>query len=135
MKKIFSQGLLAANILIYSSIALAGFGERKWDFAPDESVKFGASDVIYHGVEYSCKVFNPKKVSFTLSYSSPADLEKLKIVADDEKKITHDKEHQIFRLKGVKSLTVSFPPSGKYIFKNITNKRIIGRNCDTGDYD
>ncbi|UNE54584.1 hypothetical protein [Bartonella machadoae] len=135
MKKIFSQGLLAANILVYSSVAFAGFGEKEWDFAPGESAKIGTPDKMHHGVEYSCKIFKPKRASFTLSYSSPSDLEKLKIVADDEKKITHNKKHQIFRLKGVKSLTVSFPPSGNYVFKNITKKRIIGTNCDTGDYD
>lgn len=86
MKKIFSQGLLAANIFVYSSVAFAGFGEKEWDFAPGESVKIGAPDKMHHGVEYSCKIFKPKTASFTLSYSSPSDLEKLKIVADNEKK-------------------------------------------------
>ncbi|MBB5073395.1 hypothetical protein HNQ69_000516 [Bartonella callosciuri] len=28
MKKIFTQGLLTANILVFSSVALAGFGEK-----------------------------------------------------------------------------------------------------------
>ncbi|VEJ44831.1 hypothetical protein [Bartonella vinsonii] len=135
MKKIFTQGLVVANILVYSSVAFAGFGEKKWSFAPDESVKFAPSDTIHQGVEYSCEVFKPKKVSFTLSYSSPSDLDKLKIVADDEKKITHDKEHKTFTLKDIKSLHISFPPSGNYIFTNITKKKVIGKKCDTGDYD
>ncbi|WP_455479599.1 hypothetical protein V4B17_00595 [Bartonella sp. B23] len=135
MKKIFTQGLLAANIFVFSSVAFAGFGEKKWDFAPGESVTIGVSDTIHQGVEYSCKAFKPKKASFTLSYSSPSDLDKLKIVADDEKKITHDKEHKIFTLKSIKSLDISFPSSGNYVFKNIAKKKIIGTNCSTGDYD
>ncbi|WP_375703478.1 hypothetical protein [Bartonella sp. AD13SXNS] len=135
MKKIFTQGLLAANILVYSSVAFAGFGENKWFFAPDESVTIIPSDIVRQGAEYSCEVFEPKKVSFTLSYSTPSDLNKLKIVVDDEKKITHDKEKKIFTLKNIKSLHISFPSSGHYIFKNITKKKVIGTHCDTGDYD
>ncbi|GAA5098482.1 hypothetical protein [Bartonella acomydis] len=134
MKKICTQGLLVANILVYSSAAFAGFGEKKWNFAPNETAIIGTSDTVQQGVEYACKAFKPKKASFTLSYSSPADLEKLKIVADDEKKITHDKEHKIFTLKDVKSLHISFPSSGHYTFKNITKKKITGIDCDTGDY-
>lgn len=49
------------------------------------------------------------------------------------KKITHDKEHKIFTLKGIKSLHIRFPSSGNYIFKNIT-KKIMGKNCNTGEY-
>ncbi|WP_175868530.1 hypothetical protein [Bartonella gabonensis] len=135
MKKIFTQGLLAANILACSSVAFAGFGEREWNFAPDESVTIISSDIIRQGVEYSCEVFKPKKVSFTLSYSTASDLNKLRIVADDEKKIIHDKEKKIFTLKDIKSLHISFPSSGNYIFKNITKRKVIGTNCDTGDYD
>ncbi|WP_455482108.1 hypothetical protein V4P56_00225 [Bartonella sp. B35(2025)] len=135
MKKFFTQGLLAANILVFSDIAFAGFGERKWNFAPSERVIIGASNKMYNGVEYSCKKFKPKKTSFTLSYSAPSDLDKLKIVADNEKKIIHDKENKIFILKNIKSLDISFPSSGNYIFKNITKRNVIGMNCDTGDYD
>ncbi|EJF78097.1 hypothetical protein [Bartonella birtlesii] len=134
MKKICTQGLLVANILVCSSVAFAGFGEKKWNFAPSETVTIGTSDTAHQGVEYACKAFKPKKASFVLSYSSPSDLEKLKIIADDEKKITHDKEHKIFTLKGVKSLHISFPSSGNYTFKNITKKKITGIDCDTGDY-
>ncbi|WP_081651662.1 hypothetical protein [Bartonella birtlesii] len=129
-----TQGLLVANILVCSSVAFAGFGEKKWNFAPSETVTIGTSDTAHQGVEYACKAFKPKKASFVLSYSSPSDLEKLKIIADDEKKITHDKEHKIFTLKGVKSLHISFPSSGNYTFKNITKKKITGIDCDTGDY-
>ncbi|WP_208440273.1 hypothetical protein [Bartonella raoultii] len=136
MKKIITQGLFVANILVCSSSAFAGFGERTWNFAPGESVTIGTPDKTMHqGVEYVCKAFKPKKASFSLSYSSPSDLEKLKIVADDEKKIKHDKEHKLFILKGVKSLDISFPSSGNYTFKNITKKKIIGMDCDTGDYN
>ncbi|WP_273787807.1 MULTISPECIES: hypothetical protein [Bartonella] len=135
MKKIFAQGLLAANILACSSVAFAGFGERKWNFSLDESVVITPSDVVHQGVEYSCSIFKPNKVSFTLSYSTPSDLNKLRIVVDDEKKITHDKEKKVFTLKNIKSLHISFPSSGHYIFKNITKKKVVGTNCDTGDYD
>ncbi|SSZ40078.1 hypothetical protein [Bartonella grahamii] len=135
MKKIFAQGLLAANILAYSSVAFAGFGERKWNFALDESVVITPSDIVHQGVEYSCSIFKPNKVSFTLLYSTPSDLNKLRIVVDDEKKITHDKEKKIFTLKNIKSLHIIFPSSGHYIFKNITKKKVVGTNCDTGDYD
>ncbi|WP_019220667.1 hypothetical protein [Bartonella senegalensis] len=135
MKKIFTQGLIAANILAYSTVVFAGFSEKKWNFALNESVTIEASDTVRQGVEYACKAFKPKKVSFTLSYSTPSDLDKLKIVADDEKKITHDKENKVFTLNGVKSLDLSFPSSGHYTFKNITKKKVIGINCDTGDYD
>ncbi len=136
MKKIITQGLLAANILACSNVAFAGFGERAWNFAPSESVTIGTPDNTMHqGVEYACKAFKPKKASFSLSYSSPSDLDKLKIVADDEKKIKHDKEHKLFTFKGIKSLHISFPSSGHYIFKNITKKKIIGIDCDTGDYN
>ncbi|WP_455475962.1 hypothetical protein [Bartonella sp. B17] len=135
MKKIFTQGLLAANILACSNAAFAGFGEKKWNFTPNERITISASDLIHQGVEYSCKTFKPKKSSFTLSYSSPSDLDKLRIVADDEKKITHNKKKKIFTLKNIKSLDISFPSSGNYIFKNITKKKVIGIDCDTGDYD
>ncbi len=135
MKEIFIQGILTTSILVFSSVAFAGFSEKKWNFSPDESVTIGTSDTKHQGVEYSCKTFKPKKASFALSYSVPSDLNKLKIVADDEKKITHDKEHKIFTLKNVKSLDISFPSSGNYIFKNITKKKVVGTNCDTGDYD
>ncbi|WP_375677930.1 MULTISPECIES: hypothetical protein [unclassified Bartonella] len=135
MKKIFMQVLLAANILAYSSVAFAGFGEKKWNFGLDESVVIIPSDTIHQGAEYSCSIFEPKKVSFTLSYSTPSDLNKLRIAVDDEKKITHDKEKKIFILKNIKSLHISFPSSGHYIFKNITKKKVVGTNCDTGDYD
>ncbi|MBX4335484.1 hypothetical protein [Bartonella raoultii] len=135
MKKNFVQGLLTAHILLYSSGAFAGFGERKWTFAADESVTIGSSDEIHQGVEYACNRFKPKKVSFTLSYSNLADLNKLKITADDDNKIIHDKENKTFILKNVKSLHICFPSSGYYIFKNITQEKVIGKNCDTGDYD
>ncbi|WP_375610537.1 MULTISPECIES: hypothetical protein [unclassified Bartonella] len=135
MKKIFTRGLLAANILAYSSVAFAGFGEKKWNFARDESVVITPSYTFQQGVEYSCNTFKPKKVSFTLSYSAPSDLNKLRIFVDDEKKITHDKEKKIFTLKNIKSLHISFPWSGHYIFKNITNKKVVGTDCDTGGYD
>ncbi|KEC55748.1 hypothetical protein [Bartonella koehlerae] len=135
MKKIFTQGLVAANILACSTVAFAGFSEKKWNFDLNESVTIRAGDTVHQGVEYSCKAFKPKKVSFTLSYSTPSDLDKLKIVADDEKKITHDKENKVFTLNGVKSLDLSFPSSGKYTFKNITKRKVIGTNCDSGDYD
>ncbi|ATP11867.1 hypothetical protein BHOIPH791_00610 [Bartonella henselae] len=135
MRKILTQGLVVANILACSTVAFAGFSETKWNFASDESVTIKAADTIHQGVEYACKAFKPKKASFVLSYSSPSDLDKLKIVADNEKKITHDKEHKVFTLKGVKSLHISFPSSGHYTFKNITKKKVIGINCDTGDYD
>lgn len=134
MKKNFMQGLLAANILACSSVAFAGFGEREWNFAPNETVTIGAPDTIKQGVEYGCKAFKPQKVSFTLSYSSPSDVNKLHIVADDEKKITHDKEHKTFTLKDVKSLDIGFPPSGYYTFKNITKEKVTGIDCDTGDF-
>ncbi|PIT69607.1 hypothetical protein [Bartonella tribocorum] len=134
MKKIFPQGLLAAHILVCSSVAFAGFGEREWNFAPDESVTIIPSDIVRQGVEYSCEAFKPKKVSFTLSYSAPSDLDKLHIVVDDEKKITHDKEKKIFTLKDVKSLNIGFPPSGNYIFKNITKEKVTGIDCDAGDF-
>ncbi|WP_273718247.1 MULTISPECIES: hypothetical protein [Bartonella] len=134
MKKIFTQGLFAVNILAYSSVAFAGFGEREWNFAPDESVTIGAPDTIQQGAEYGCKAFKPEKVSFTLSYSSSSDVDKLHIVADDEKKITHDKEHKIFTLKDVKSLDIGFPPAGYYTFKNITKEKVIGIDCDAGDF-
>ncbi|WP_212111165.1 hypothetical protein [Bartonella queenslandensis] len=134
MKKKLMQGLLAANIFACSSVAFAGFGEREWNFAPNETVTIGAPDTIKQGVEYGCKAFNPQKVSFTLSYSSPSDVNKLHIVADDEKKITHDKEHKIFTLKDVKSLDIGFPPSGSYTFKNITKEKVTGIDCDTGDF-
>lgn len=135
MKESFIQGLFAANIFLYSSVAFAGFGESKWIFAPDESVTIGSLTEIHQGVEYSCNTFKPKKVSFTLSYSTPSDLNELRITADDENKIIHDTEKRIFTLKDVKSLDISFPSSGHYIFKNITQKKVIGTNCDTGDYD
>ncbi|WP_142415890.1 hypothetical protein [Bartonella massiliensis] len=135
MKKSFTKGLLAATILTCSSVAFAGFGEREWDFAPDESITIVPSDIVRQGAEYSCEVFKPKKVSFTLSYSAPSDLDKLRIVADDNEKIIHDKEKKIFILKNITSLHISFPSSGNYIFKNITKKKVIGTNCDTGDYD
>ncbi|WP_455480942.1 hypothetical protein V3564_00660 [Bartonella sp. B12(2025)] len=135
MKKIFTQGLLAANILTFSNVAFAGFSEKKWSFAPDERVTIKASDTIHQGAEYSCKTFKPKKASFTLFYSALSDLDKLNIVADDEKKITHDKKNKIFTLKDIKSLDISFPSSGNYIFTNITKKNVIGTDCDTGDYD
>ncbi|WP_455474281.1 hypothetical protein [Bartonella sp. B30(2025)] len=135
MKKIFTQGLLAANILTYSHAAFAGFGEKNWSFAPNESITISKSDIIPQGVEYSCKVFNPSKASFTLSYSASSDLDKLGIVADDKEKITHDKKNKIFILKDITSLDISFPSSGNYIFKNITNQKVIGIGCDTGDYD
>ncbi|GAA4663342.1 hypothetical protein [Bartonella pachyuromydis] len=136
MKKIITQGLFVANILVCSSVAFAGFGETKWNFAPSERVTIGAPDKTMHqGVEYACKAFKPKKASFYLSYSSPTDLKKLKIVADDEKKIKHDKEHKLFTLKAVKFLDISFPSSGHYTFKNITKRKIIGMDCDTGDYN
>lgn len=136
MKKIITQGLFVANILVCSSVAFAGFGETKWVFAPGESVMIGTPDKTMHqGVEYACKAFKPQKASFSLSYSSPSNLDKLKIVADDEKKIKHDKKHKLFTLKSVKSLDISFPPSGHYIFKNITKRKIIGMDCDTGDYN
>ncbi|EJF80798.1 hypothetical protein MCO_00030 [Bartonella sp. DB5-6] len=134
MGKFFTRILLAANILACCSNAFAGFGERKWDFAPNESVTIGSSDIVHQGVEYSCNEFIPQKTSFTLSYSSLSDLNKLRIVADDEGKIIHDKENKVFTLKGMKSLAVSFPSEGIYIFKNIIEKRIIGIDCDTGDY-
>ncbi|WP_330168660.1 hypothetical protein [Bartonella grahamii] len=134
MKKIFTQGLLAANILAYSSVAFAGFGERKWNFALDETVTIGAPDEIQHGAEYGCEAFKPEKVSFTLSYSSPSDVDRLHIVADDEKKIIHDKEHKIFTLKDVKSLDIGFPSSGYYTFKNITKEKVTGIDCDAGDF-
>ncbi len=85
-------------------------------------------DTIHQGVEYACKAFKPKKASFALSYSSPSDLDRLQIVADD-KKIIHDREHKVFTLKSVKSLHISFPSSGHYTFKKIT-----GIDCDTGGY-
>lgn len=134
MKKIFTQALLTANILAYSSVAFAGFGEKEWNFAPNETVTIGAFSTIEQGVEYGCKTFTPHKVSFTLSYSSPSDVNKLHIVADDEKKIIHDKEHKLFTLKDVKSLNISFPPSGYYTFKNITKEKVTGIDCDTGDF-
>ncbi|QEE11566.1 hypothetical protein [Bartonella krasnovii] len=134
MQKIFMQGLLTANILAYSSVAFAGFGEREWNFETNETVTIGASDEIQQGAEYGCKAFKPEKASFTLSYSSPSDVNKLHITADDEKKITHDKERKIFMLKDVKSLDIGFPPSGYYTFKNITKERVIGLDCDAGDF-
>ncbi|WP_409361517.1 hypothetical protein ACRPOS_000610 [Bartonella heixiaziensis] len=134
MKKIFTQGLLAANILTYSTVAFAGFGEREWNFTLGESVTIGASDTLHQGVEYACHTFKPEKVTFTLSYSAPSDLNRLQIVVDDESKITHDKENKIFTLKDIKSLDISFPSSGTYTFKNITEQRVIGTDCDTGDY-
>ncbi|EJF79716.1 hypothetical protein [Bartonella doshiae] len=135
MKKISTQILLATNILICSSFAFAGFGEKKWVFSPGESITIAPSDTIHQGVEYACNTFKPKKVSFTLSYSSPADLNKLKIVADDHNKITHDKENKIFTIEDVKSLHLSLPSWGHYTFKNLMKKKIIGIECDTGDYD
>ncbi|CAK00733.1 hypothetical protein [Bartonella tribocorum] len=134
MKTIFTQALLTANIFAYSSVAFAGFGEREWNFAPNETVTIGAPDTIKQGVEYGCEAFNPPKVSFTLSYSSPSDVNRLHIVADDEKKITHDREHKIFMLKDVKSLNIGFPPSGYYTFKNITKEKVTGVDCDAGDF-
>ncbi|WP_019222223.1 hypothetical protein [Bartonella rattaustraliani] len=135
MKKVFLKGFLSASILIFSSVAFAGFGEREWNFAQSESVTIGAYDVRYQGVEYSCEAFKPKEATFTLSYSAPSDLNKLRIVADDESKVTHDKENKIFILKDIKSLDISFPSWGKYIFKNITKEKVIGEDCNTGDYD
>lgn len=134
MQKIFTQGLLAANILAYSSIAFAGLGESVWDFKPNETVTIGAPDEIQQGAEYGCKAFKPEKVSFTLSYSSASDANGLYIAADDEKKITHDKEHKIFTIKDVKSLDIGFPGSGYYTFKNITKERVIGLDCEAGDF-
>ncbi|CAF25724.1 hypothetical protein [Bartonella quintana] len=135
MKKIFTQGLFAVNVIAFSTVAFAGFSEKKWDFTPDESVTIGSSDKVHQGVVYSCQAFKPKKASFTLSYSTPSDLDKLKIVADDENKITHDKENKIFILKDVTSLALSFPSSGNYTVKNITKKKITGKNCNTDSYD
>ncbi|WP_375617303.1 hypothetical protein, partial [Bartonella sp. AP58NXGY] len=97
-------------------------------------VTIGAPDEIQQGAEYGCKAFKPEKVSFTLSYSSPSDVNKLHIAADDEKKITHDKEHKIFTIKDVKSLDIGFPGSGYYTFKNITKERVIGLDCEAGDF-
>lgn len=137
MRKIFTKGLFSANLLIFSTVAFAGFGERKWDFAPSESVAIGAHytiSEIYRGAEYSCEAFKPQKVTFTLSYLSSFDLNNLRIVADDENKITHDQENKIFTLKDIKSLDISFPTSGNYIFTNITKERVIGEDCDAGDY-
>ncbi|WP_273722566.1 hypothetical protein [Bartonella sp. AU18XJBT] len=134
MKKIFMQGLLTANILTYSTVVFAGFGEREWNFAPNETVTIGAPDTIEQGAEYGCEAFKPEKVSFTLSYSSPSDVERLHIVADDEKNIIHDKEYKIFTLKDVKSLDIGFPSSGYYTFKNITKENVTGIDCDAGDF-
>ncbi|EJF81387.1 Uncharacterised protein [Candidatus Bartonella washoeensis] len=134
MKRIFTQGLLAVNMLVFSTVAFAGFGENKWNFAPNESVTIGMPSTIQQGFECGCEKFNPETVSFTLSYTASSDLEKLKIVADDENKITHDKENKIFILKDVKSLVLGFPGSGSYIFKNITNTDVIGIECDAGDF-
>ncbi|MET3560387.1 hypothetical protein ABID39_001084 [Bartonella japonica] len=102
MRKICTKGLLLANIFIFSTVAFAGFGERKWDFARGESVAIGAHyamSEIYRGAEYSCKAFNPPKVTFTLSYLSSSDLNNLRIVADNKNKITHDKKNKISRDK------------------------------------
>ncbi len=68
------------------------------------------------------KYLNPRRYPLPYHTLSPSDLDKLKIVADDEKKITHDKKWKIFTLKGIKSLDIRFPSSGNYIFKNITKK-------------
>ncbi|WP_273757840.1 hypothetical protein [Bartonella sp. AU55XJBT] len=134
MQKIFMQGLLTANILVSSSVAFAGFGEREWNFEPNEAVTIGIHNEIQQGAEYGCEAFKPEKVSFTLSYSSPSDVNNLHIAADDEKKITHDKEHKSFTLKDVKSLDIGFPRSGYYTFKNITKERVIGLDCEAGDF-
>ncbi|WP_375624613.1 MULTISPECIES: hypothetical protein [unclassified Bartonella] len=134
MKKIFTQGLLAANILTYSTVASAGFGEREWNFAPNESVTIGTPGKLQQGFECGCERFEPEKVSFTLSYTTPSDLDRLEIIADDENKITHDKENKIFILKDVKSLVLGFPGSESYIFKNITNQNVTGIECDAGDF-
>ncbi|WP_375649568.1 hypothetical protein [Bartonella sp. OT172YNZD] len=122
----FTQGLLAANILTYSTVASAGFGEREWNFAPNESVTIGTPGKLPQGFECGCERFEPEKVSFTLSYTTPSDLDRLEIIADDENKI--------FILKDVKSLVLGFPGSESYIFKNITNQNVTDIECNAGDF-
>lgn len=121
-------------MLACSTVAFAGFGENEWNFAPNESVTIGTPGIIEQGFECGCERFKPEKVSFTLSYTTPSDLDRLQIVADDENKITHDKEKKIFILKDVKSLVLGFPAGGNYILKNITQQNVTGIKCDAGDF-
>ncbi|ATO56834.1 hypothetical protein [Bartonella sp. 1-1C] len=130
MRKLLFQGLIFASILICND-AFARFGEHEWVFEPHEKVVIDKSDYTKQGVEYGCKDINPA-ATFHLTYTDP---KYLKIVTDNPNQITHIKDKKLFIISNVKSLDVSFPwVGGPHTFENVTDNKVVGKNCDTGIY-
>ncbi|AQX17898.1 hypothetical protein BA1379B_000470 [Bartonella sp. A1379B] len=133
MKKLLSQGLTFVSILICND-AFAGFSEHEWTFAPHEKVVIQKNEEFRQGVEYGCKNLNPA-ATFRLTYTDPRGLEDLKIISENPSQVTHNKNKKVFIINNVESLDIGFPWIGRpYTFENITDKKIVGTNCDTGLY-
>ncbi|OPB31109.1 hypothetical protein [Bartonella sp. AR 15-3] len=134
MKKILSQILIVASILIYTD-AFAGFGENKWEFDANTEAKVGKSESQKVGVIYSCNQLEPA-ATFHLEYNNDDALDRIKIVTQNPNQVVHNKETKTFIISNATSLEVRFPwASGPYTFRNMTGTKVIGSDCDIGEYN